>query len=219
MQCDASGHEIATHRLGEGKTLVLGRAAPAAILDAADTTLSRRHLSMSLEGGRVILRDLGSRNGTFIRVDGVWPLEDGDLIWLGNQQLRLVIGDGRAAAPAVVEGAATMRVEPRPPGESTTGTAAGARVVTFGPGRAYPFGTSATLLDLALARRVRIKYDCKAGDCGKCRVEITAGAEHVNPRTLTESKALRMIGHDEPESRLACMVTEVRGPITVVIPA
>ena len=55
--------------------------------------------------------------------------------------------------------------------------------MTFGPGKTFPFGKSATLLDLALAKRVRIKYDCKVGDCGKCRVEITSGAEHLNPRT------------------------------------
>ena len=41
------------------------------------------------ERGRLLLRDLGSRNGTFVKIEGAWPLQDGDLLWLGNQVLRL----------------------------------------------------------------------------------------------------------------------------------
>ncbi len=90
--------------------------------------------------------------------------------------------------------------------------------MTFGPGKTFPFGKSATLLDLALAKRVRIKYECKVGDCGKCRVEVTSGAEHLDPRTAQEEKALRMIGHAEPENRLACLVKDVRGPVALQVP-
>lgn len=101
-----------------------------------------------------------------------------------------------------------------PPAEAA---ASGAPAVTFGTGKAFPFGTCATLLDLALAKRVRIKYDCKVGDCGKCRVEITDGTEYLDARTPQEDKD-RMIGHDEPESRLACLVMRVKGPVSVKIP-
>jgi thioredoxin reductase/pSer/pThr/pTyr-binding forkhead associated (FHA) protein len=222
VQCDMEGRELSTHRVSEGTTLVLGRAAPSIVLDGGDTTLSRRHLAFSLEAGRLMMRDLGSRNGTFIRVDGRWPLVDGDVIWLGNQQLRVAVGDGRTAVPTVIRGTVSQPAAATPPPERAIApaeaAASGAPTVTFGTGKAFPFGTCATLLDLALAKRVRIKYDCKVGDCGKCRVEITAGAEHVDPRTPQEDKALRMIGHDEPESRLACLVTKVRGPVSVQVP-
>jgi pSer/pThr/pTyr-binding forkhead associated (FHA) protein/ferredoxin len=219
VQCDAQGRELATHLIAEGTTLVLGRAAPATVLDATDATLSRRHLAFSVEGGRLTMRDLGSRNGTFIRVDGRWPLEDGDLIWLGNQQLRLAVGDGRTAAPSVVRGSVSQpKAAPAPAAPAAEPAAPGAPAVSFGGGKPFPLGTCATLLDLALAKRVRIKYDCKVGDCGKCRVEITSGAEYLEARTPQEDKALRMIGHDEPESRLACLVTKVSGPVSVQVP-
>ena len=66
---DAAGKEIGRHRVAEGTTLVLGRTAPATMLSGEDGTLSRRHVSFSLESGRFLLRDLGSRNGTFVKVD------------------------------------------------------------------------------------------------------------------------------------------------------
>jgi 2Fe-2S ferredoxin len=210
--------------VAEGTTLVLGRTAPATVLSAEDGTLSRRHVSFSLEGGHLLLRDLGSRNGTFVKVDRRWMLEDGDLIWLGHQLLRVQMGDGRQATQGVVQGKVAPAVAaPLPTVESVrpssvSPSGSGEPSVTFGPGKTFPFGKSATLLDLALAKRVRIKYECKVGDCGKCRVEVTSGAEHLAAPTSQEEKALRMIGHAEPESRLACLVKEVKGPVVVQVP-
>jgi thioredoxin reductase/ferredoxin/pSer/pThr/pTyr-binding forkhead associated (FHA) protein len=214
---DAAGREVARHAIAENTTMVLGRAAPATVLDGADSTLSRRHVSLSAERGRLLLRDLGSRNGTFVKIEGSWPLQDGDVLWLGNQVLRVSIGDGKVAAPALVQGKAStgLTALPKPPVPAPGSTEPS---VTFGPGKTYPFGKSGTLLDLALAKRVRIKYECKVGDCGKCRVDVTAGAQYLDPRTPQEDKALRMIGHDEPECRLACLVTRVTGPVSVQVP-
>jgi pSer/pThr/pTyr-binding forkhead associated (FHA) protein/ferredoxin/thioredoxin reductase len=213
---DASGKELARHRVAEGTTLVVGRTPPAVVLSRDDGTLSRRHASFSLERGQCLLRDLGSRNGTFIKVDRRWVLEDGDAIWLGHQLLRLQIGDGPASAPAVVSGKAVAAQASTP--APVAAPASGEPSVTFGEGKPLPFGKSGTLLDLALAKRVRIKYECKLGDCGKCRVEVTSGAHCLNPRTSQEDKALRMIGHSEPENRLACLVKDVRGPVVVHVP-
>ena len=220
---DSAGNEVARHTIPENTTTVLGRAAPATVLDGADSTLSRRHLSLSTERGRLLLRDLGSRNGTFVKIEGAWPLHDGDLLWLGNQVLRLSTGaDQGAAASSLVQGKAAKPSAPaaEPPAAKTPAAtpASGEPSVTFAPGKTYPFGKSQTLLDLALAKRVRIKYECKVGDCGKCRVDVIAGAEHLDPRTPQEDKALRMIGHDEPECRLACLVLRVGGPVSVQVP-
>jgi len=52
------------HRLGEG-TLVIGRDSQCDI-SFPDGTLSRRHLECRLEGGRIIVRDLNTKNGTFL---------------------------------------------------------------------------------------------------------------------------------------------------------
>jgi len=192
------------------------------VLDGADSTLSRRHLSLSADAGRLLLRDLGSRNGTFVKVEGAWPLHDGDQLWLGNQVLCLSTATNQAEPSSLVEGKAASPSAPadEPPAAKPAAVPApsGEPSVTFAPGKTYPYGKSPTLLELALAKRVRIKYECKVGDCGKCRVDVTAGAGHLDPRTPQEEKALRMIGHAEPECRLACLVTRVGGPIAVQVP-
>jgi pSer/pThr/pTyr-binding forkhead associated (FHA) protein/ferredoxin len=218
---DPAGREVARYRIAEATTLLLGRTAPSTILDSDDATLSRRHLSISREAKQLLLRDLSSRNGTYLKIDRPWRLSDGDLIWLGNQLLRVAIGTAQLpAAPAVIQGRPTPAPAPASPPVKPAVLPAepGAAMVTFGSGQTYPFGASATLLDLALSKRVRIKYDCRSGDCGKCRVEVTSGAALLNARQAQEEKTLRMIGHSEPESRLACLVREVRGPVVVEIP-
>ena len=203
---------------------MLGRTPPATVLDLEDSTLSRRHLSFSLEAGRLLLRDLGSRNGTLVKVDKRWGAR-GRRHPVARQPgaSRRRSADGQPAAPRVVQGTVAPAAASGPPpperaAAPVTASAAGDPTVSFGPGKVFPFGKSPTLLDLALAKRVRIKYECKVGDCGKCRVEVTSGDEHLTPRTPQEDKALRMIGHDEPSSRLACLVKEVRGPLSVQIP-
>jgi pSer/pThr/pTyr-binding forkhead associated (FHA) protein/thioredoxin reductase/ferredoxin len=226
---DANGTEVARHKISEGNTLVLGRTAPATILNADDSTLSRRHLSVSLDSGRLLLRDLGGRNGTFLKVQNRWLLQDGDLIWLGHELLRVVTGSeapqptstvviGKVAPPAALKAPSAPSAPSAPAVPPVSSKSAAEPSVTFGAGKPFPFGKSATLLDLALAKRVRIKYECRVGDCGKCRVTVTSGGEHLDPRTQQENKALRMVGHDEQENRLACLVTRVKGPVAVEIP-
>jgi DNA-binding winged helix-turn-helix (wHTH) protein len=76
--------------LREGEN-VLGRVEDgAAWLDSA--TVSRRHARVTVEGGRVVLEDLGSKNGTFLhdqRIEGPTPLRDGDVFRLGRVRLTL----------------------------------------------------------------------------------------------------------------------------------
>lgn len=57
-----------------------------------DIHLSRRHARVSLErDGRVLLTDLGSRNGTFVRVKGEVRLAHGDYVFMGSELLRVEI--------------------------------------------------------------------------------------------------------------------------------
>jgi pSer/pThr/pTyr-binding forkhead associated (FHA) protein/thioredoxin reductase/ferredoxin len=215
---DAEGREISRFAVTDNTTIVFGRTAPSEVLDQADTTLSRRHLSVSNERGRLLLRDLGSRNGTFVKIEGGWLLQDGDVLWLGNQVLRVSTKPEQTRPPSLVQGKAAPAVAKPVEAAKPVSAAPGEPSVTFGSGKAFPFGKSNTMLDLALAKRVRIKYECKVGDCGKCRVDVTSGAEYLDPRTAQEDKALRMIGHPEPASRLACLVTRVTGPVSVQVP-
>jgi pSer/pThr/pTyr-binding forkhead associated (FHA) protein len=53
-----------------------------------DEFMSRRHAAVKRVGARARLEDLGSSNGTFVRVRGDRTLEPGDLLRVGDQLLR-----------------------------------------------------------------------------------------------------------------------------------
>lgn len=79
--------EVALHP-GEN---VLGRVEEGvAWLDSP--SVSRRHARLLIEGGNVVLEDLASKNGTFVRgqrIAGPTPLSDGDVFHLGRVAVRL----------------------------------------------------------------------------------------------------------------------------------
>lgn len=80
------GDRVLPLRAGEN---LLGRDGEAAVcLDAAG--VSRRHAQIVVDGGRAILKDLGSKNGTLLNgesVSGTRDLQDGDALRLGSVQL------------------------------------------------------------------------------------------------------------------------------------
>jgi pSer/pThr/pTyr-binding forkhead associated (FHA) protein len=54
-----------------------------------DQFLSPLHAKLTWEDDeRLVVRDLGSRNGTWVFLEGPWRLTDGDLILIGGQVLR-----------------------------------------------------------------------------------------------------------------------------------
>lgn len=84
----APRHSLArgSHRvaLPPGPTLLGRDAEPSAAF--ADVSISRRHARVLVEGGRAVVEDLGSKNGTFVdgvRIDGPAPLSDGSELRLG----------------------------------------------------------------------------------------------------------------------------------------
>jgi pSer/pThr/pTyr-binding forkhead associated (FHA) protein/RNA polymerase subunit RPABC4/transcription elongation factor Spt4 len=56
-----------------------------------DPFISGRHAELKLAGGMLSVTDLGSRNGTFVRVYGERVLQHGDYVFLGQQLLRVEI--------------------------------------------------------------------------------------------------------------------------------
>jgi DNA-binding winged helix-turn-helix (wHTH) protein len=76
--------------LRSGENLV-GRVEDGTVwLDSA--TVSRRHARIVVEGDRVTLEDLGSKNGTFVgerRIESATPLADGDSFRVGRVQMTL----------------------------------------------------------------------------------------------------------------------------------
>ena len=53
-----------------------------------DVFLSPLHAKVSWENGALVVRDLGSRNGTWVFLEGPHRLADGDLLLIGSQVIR-----------------------------------------------------------------------------------------------------------------------------------
>jgi pSer/pThr/pTyr-binding forkhead associated (FHA) protein len=70
-----------------GEETTVGRSG-ADIVFADDTYLSPLHAVFVWKDGNLLVRDLGSRNGTWIFLTGPHKLVDGDLILVGSQVLR-----------------------------------------------------------------------------------------------------------------------------------
>ena len=56
-----------------------------------DPFISGRHAQLRFADGVLSITDLGSRNGTFVRVTGEEQLKHGDYVFLGQQLLRVEI--------------------------------------------------------------------------------------------------------------------------------
>jgi len=72
-------------------TLSVGRAPDCTLPLLESASLSRRHAELQVDGDSVLLRDLGSANGTHVngrRVDGSVALKDGDMLRLGEVLLK-----------------------------------------------------------------------------------------------------------------------------------
>jgi hypothetical protein len=71
--------------------VVLGRETGDVIF-SDDEFMSRRHAQIVFRNGRGQVEDLGSSNGTFVRLRGPHGLTNGDLIRMGDELLRFEIG-------------------------------------------------------------------------------------------------------------------------------
>jgi len=108
LSISALGGESKTVRL-EGERLTLGRAAGNHLHFPEDLGLSRQHLELAREGSAWVVRDLGSKNGTFVnghRLSGRHQLRPGDRIVASH--MTLVFEPARLAEKTVV----FERVEP-----------------------------------------------------------------------------------------------------------
>jgi pSer/pThr/pTyr-binding forkhead associated (FHA) protein len=77
--------------------VVIGRAGAGATIQLDDPEVSREHAALECRDGRVFLRDLGSRNGTFVDEREVkeLALSDGSEYRLGRTRLMLMISEQR----------------------------------------------------------------------------------------------------------------------------
>jgi predicted component of type VI protein secretion system len=98
-------------------TVTIGRS-PAATVQIDDKILSREHTQVYVSGGRVMVRDLESKNGTYLNgalIRQPEPLKHGDRIKVGPATF-CVAFDAEDAAPAAPAPApAPVAARPPPP--------------------------------------------------------------------------------------------------------
>jgi hypothetical protein len=82
----SGGHRDVRHLVTD--EVVLGRE-EGDIVFRDDAFMSRRHAALTWDGKRVQLTDLGSSNGTFVRITGATSLKHGDHVRMGDQLLRI----------------------------------------------------------------------------------------------------------------------------------
>ena len=89
----------------EGSALLIGRDEDECDLLIADRQVSRHHARISLEDGRYVVRDLGSKNGTYVNgraLEGPYSLQDGDEIQIAYCCKMAFVG-ADATAPVILE--------------------------------------------------------------------------------------------------------------------
>lgn len=61
------------------------------VLFADDRHISREHARVQFDDGQVVLTDLDSKNGTFVRIDDEESLSHGDYVFMGSELVRIEI--------------------------------------------------------------------------------------------------------------------------------
>ncbi len=74
-----------------GEEIVLGRE-EGDIVFRDDAFMSRRHAAVTWDGRKAQITDLGSSNGTFVRITGPTAIKHGDHVRMGDQLLRIELG-------------------------------------------------------------------------------------------------------------------------------
>ncbi|MGH7600189.1 MAG: FHA domain-containing protein [bacterium] len=239
IHIDETGKPVNRHELA-AKTFVLGRQAPDINLDPEDLTLSRRHLSITLKERRVWIKDLGSANGSYLKVKNMAPLMPGDQFRVGQQIFRFGVREENARRAVVfnteikpVSPATKQRMTPEPMARPTPrpqrretkepapsmkpAMPEGMTVVFKNFGKSCAFNSGQTLCEIAERHGLKLKADCRIGSCGIDPVRIVSGHENMNAVGDEEQGTLEDINKLEPgKYRLACMA-KPKGPVVVEI--
>lgn len=88
--------QVANAYLLQNQDVFLGRER-GDILFPKDGFVSGSHAVISDRKGRAFLKDLGSSNGTFLRIKQEMPIRNGDLFLLGRNLLRVHVGNGSSS--------------------------------------------------------------------------------------------------------------------------
>jgi hypothetical protein len=100
----------------EGERITIGQASTNDLPLSFDQTVSRVHAVLERVASRWCIRDLGSRNGTFVNGDRIWgerPLRPGDEIRVGSVRLVARVDDPGGEQDATVGAESGPRLTPR----------------------------------------------------------------------------------------------------------
>ncbi|MDJ0841922.1 MAG: FHA domain-containing protein [Acidobacteriota bacterium] len=198
---DNQGQEKGRYPLRE-RALVFGSDAPNT-LSSNDNTLSGRHLVIFSKESGMVVRDLDSESGSYLRVLGQMDLQHGDCFTIGNQSLMFL--EHR-------EPIEEQEVEPEGVPVKT-----GDPSITFsGTGVTIPVTAGRYILDVAQENNIWIRSECKSGVCGSDPLRIVSGGEYLYPPPgETEKETLEALcGQDSKTCRLACRC-RIYGPVVV----
>ncbi len=101
----------------EGDQLVVGRDSASAIA-INDAEVSRKHARLTFQGGKYVLEDLGSTNGTFVngqRLAGPAVLKAGDVVSLGEQIVLMYDAINNDPGATMASPRRSARVDAPPP--------------------------------------------------------------------------------------------------------
>lgn len=104
----------------DGDQLTIGRDSSNGVA-INDAEVSRRHSRLSFQGGKYVIEDLGSTNGTFVngqRLAGPVVLKAGDVVSLGEQIVMMYDAINMDPGATMVVSRKSARVEP-PPAQSS----------------------------------------------------------------------------------------------------
>jgi ferredoxin len=223
---DLEGKERGRHAIREN--IVLGRESTDMVLDPEDKTMSRSHVGVGVKDGNVRIRDLGSTNGTFLKVESGARLQTGDEFRAGHERFVLKLAPGEIAEVAQTSGSApgVKPVVPEVVRPSDEPKAKAAAVVAPAPGvasvsipslgKTVPVQRHQSICEALEAHGIEIDTDCRRGACGRDPVRILEGQENLNPCGEREAETLEFGRLEAGPCRLACMV-KPKGPVVIEI--
>jgi pSer/pThr/pTyr-binding forkhead associated (FHA) protein/ferredoxin len=236
IHIDQTGKPVNRYELA-AKTIVLGRQALDINLDPEDLTLSRRHLSITLKERRIWIKDLGSANGSYLKVKNMAPLMPGDQFRVGQQIFKFSLREETVRRAVVfdteikpVSPSTDQRFTPEPMARPTPqphrretkepvkpAKPEGMVVVFKNLGKSCAFTSGQTICEIAERNGLKLKADCRIGSCGIDPIRIVSGIENMSPVGDEEQGTLEDINKLEPgKYRLACMA-KPKGPVVVEI--
>lgn len=202
----ASGQEFVL----EGDELVIGRAADNPV-SIPDTSVSRKHALVRKTGDGWAISDLGSGNGTLLNGEAITdetPLSEGDVVTLGDTELRFSAG-GAGAAAAEEEAPEAPAPGARRPPVRTARTGGGAPVERS-TGRGRPVRTSRMQEDPEAAKQKKRKLLVSIGGALVVVLALLVGWKAID-KANQKKRAAAAVAAREHEAEMSAMFAEAKG--------